>query len=128
MKQFVALTIVFLWILMPVEVFAKEKGRGMGRGQSDATRAEKVGEEVGEEVIDTVADELTGKPEPTAKGLPPGLAKKGKLPPGLEKQGKIPPGWEKGRKEGWDKSASVHTDSGVRRLIRGIFRKAKESP
>jgi hypothetical protein len=35
----------------------------------------------------------------TAKGLPPGLAKKGKLPPGLQKQldknGKLPPGLQK---------------------------------
>ena len=32
------------------------------------------------------------KGAPGAKGVPPGLAKKGGLPPGLAKQGKLPPG------------------------------------
>lgn len=35
--------------------------------------------------------EYFGHP-PAAKGMPPGLAKKGDLPPGLAKQGKLPPG------------------------------------
>lgn len=131
MKRIAVLIALFLWIFMPVEAFAKEKGRGVGRGMergySGATGVERSGERVGEEVIEAVADELAGAPGPSSAGLPPGLAKKGSLPPGLEKQGKIPPGWEKGKKEGWDKSATTQ-ESGLRRLIRRAFRGAKDSP
>lgn len=128
MRRFVSVMVVFLWLLLPIEAFAKEKGRGIGSGHSETTRSERAGQKVSEEVIDAVADELAGTPEPAAEGLPPGLAKKEKLPPGLAKKGKIPPGWEKGKKEGWDNSASATQESGIRRAIRGIFRRTKESP
>jgi len=124
MKKFLVFLITLVWVLMPVNTFAKERGRGMGQGRGrgeTTTPTERVGERVGEEVLNAVADEVAGKPAPSAKGLPPGLAKKGELPPGLAKQGKVPPGWDKGRKEGWDS----HPDSRARRLIRGLFRQTQ---
>jgi len=103
-------------------VWAQGHGQGRGRGQS--TTEEKV-EEVGREAVDAVADELLGKPAPAgSKGMPPGLAKQGKTPPGLAKQGKTPPGWDKGRKQGWQDTPKQ--ESLIRRVVRGIFGKAKE--
>jgi hypothetical protein len=88
--------------------------------------ARKAGKRVTKEAIDAVADELTGTPAGGSKGMPPGLAKKGKMPPGLEKQGKTPPGWEKGKKAGWGKEPGQ--ESLIRRVVRGIFGRGKPQP
>jgi hypothetical protein len=109
--------------------FAEHPGKGRGRPQEQSVEdhAEKAGKRVTKEAIDAVEDELTGTPPGgTSKGLPPGLAKKGKMPPGLEKQGKTPPGWEKGKKAGWDKEPKQ--ESWVRRTVRGIFGRGKPQP
>ena len=126
MRGIILVATLLLFTFGPSEAFAKEKGKGPppGRAEVGKSRAEDVGETVGKEVIDAVADEVTGETG-GAKGRPPGLSKKDKLPPGLEKQGKTPPGWEKGRKEGWEKTPGTN-ESGLRRLIRGIFKRSKE--
>jgi hypothetical protein len=114
--------VVILWSLLLQPAAFAEHNKGRGRDRQDRT------EKIANEAMDGVADELLdekGKPSASgAKGVPPGLAKKGKMPPGLAKQGKTPPGWSKGEKTGWD--GAEEQPSPLRRLIRGIFRKAKQ--
>lgn len=101
------------------------KGKGKGAGGTEKTAVEKVGDET----ANAVADALTGTSSITtteaAKGVPPGLAKKGKMPPGLEKKGKTPEGWSKGEKTGWDKTETSTTknDSVIRGWVNKVFGK-----
>ena len=63
-------------------------------GASDL-RAQSAADIVFSEIERRLILEYFGHPPkgaPGAKGVPPGLAKKGGLPPGLAKQGKLPPG------------------------------------
>ena len=56
-------------------------------------------------------------------GMPPGLAKQGKMPPGLAKKGKIPPGWSKGESS----TTIVETEKKpglIHAWINGLFAKA----
>lgn len=82
-------------------------------GPSDSTLGKSV-DKVKSEVIEAVTDQLVGKDKKTVttttttiqggsagsgSGLPPGLAKKGKVPPGLAKKGVTAEGWKNEKTE-----------------------------
>ena len=109
---------------MAAPAWANGKGRGHAQ---PAPSAKETGKRVVNEIADTVADELLDEQgRVTTTNRPPGLAKNDKMPPGLAKQGKTPPGWDKGNKSGWKESQPK--ESLLRRLTRGIFRKATKPP
>ena len=113
MRYMVGALAIAMWFAVPV--LAQGKGKGSQKQKGAVER-------IADEAVDAVVDEIVGDEAPS--GLPPGLAKQGKVPPGLAKQGKTPPGWEQGKKTGWGEGAAgSKKESLLRRLIRGIFRR-----
>lgn len=113
MKGIVAMVAVLALIACPV--YAGQEGKGKGCTEKHG-QAETAGDKIANETADAVANVLTGeesKPQPSDKGMPPGLAKKDKTPPG----------WDEGKKTGWNKgeTAFQHKDSPIDKFIKGLF-------
>lgn len=125
---------ILILLLMAPQVYADppfEKGKGRAiKGPAQAQvltgRAERVKGRALDEVEDAIIDELLGTEKTTVgTGMPPGLAKKGKMPPGLAKQGKTPPGWDKAK---FGEGSTVEKKEGlIRGWIGKIFRRGKKS-
>ena len=123
MKRLANVGAALMTLSLATAVWAKPpQGHGGGRPDTAGEHTKRAGDKVANEAVDAVTDELVGTSSSSGStGMPPGLAKQGKVPPGLAKQGKTPPGWEKGRKEGWKSGEPEKKEGWIRRTIRGIF-------
>lgn len=93
------ITILTIVLLLTGSAWAAAAVQGEVRIIFSSEERKIIREYYSKEIVEK-AWEQTGKGEPKGKrGLPPGLAKKGKLPPGLQKHlqrnGTLPPGLQK---------------------------------